>query len=163
MIRWMKISGNQYFGFWAPGLVLFVLQEIPYMLMPLFRPETNPIMNMTETSAVLDACEKILGSLCIVLTVFIVHQDAAFFSVAAGRERTFFILAMVILLANYIGWGLYFTGHQSLFVMMLFIVTLPPLYYTAIGLWRQNTALTAAGVLFLAVHFAHVVGNLKGS
>lgn len=46
------------------------------MLMPLFHLETNPIMNMTETSAVPEACEKILGSLCIVLMVFIVHKDS---------------------------------------------------------------------------------------
>ena len=52
----IKISENQYFGFWGLGLILFAVQEIPYMLMPLIRPETNPIMNMTETSAVLDRC-----------------------------------------------------------------------------------------------------------
>ena len=76
MIRWVKIPGNQYFGFWAPGLILFALQEIPFMLMPLFHPETNPIMNMTETSVILDILEKILGSSCIALMVFSVHKDA---------------------------------------------------------------------------------------
>ena len=131
------------------------------MLMPLFHPETNPIMNMTETSAVLDVCEKILGSLCIALMVFIVHKDASLFSVADGREKLFFVLAMVVLLANFFGWTLYFAGHQSVFVMMLFIVALPPLYYVAIGLWRQNTPLTVTGALFLAVHFVHVLGNLR--
>ena len=162
MVRWVKMFGNQYLGFWVLGIVLFVLQEIPYILMPLFYLETNPIMNMTEKSAVLDTCEKILGSLCIALMVFIVHKDATLFSITAGREKLFFILAMVILLANFIGWGFYFAGHQSVFMMMLFIVILPPLYYMAIGLWRQNTPLTAAGALFLAVHFSHVLGNLKG-
>ena len=58
MIRWIKLFGNQYLGFWALGLAFFAIQEIPYMLMPLFHPETNPIMNMTETSAVLDVCER---------------------------------------------------------------------------------------------------------
>lgn len=162
MVRWVKILGNQYLGFWVLGLVLFALQEIPYMLMPLFHLETNPIMNMTETSAVLDVCEKILGSLCIALMVFIVHKDATLFSIANGREKLFFTLAMVILLTNFFGWGLYFTGHQSILVMMLFIVLLPPLYYVTIGLWRQNVPLTATGTIFLVVHFTHVLGNLKG-
>lgn len=161
MIRWIKLFGNQYLGFWALGLAFFAIQEIPYMLMPLFHPETNPIMNMTETSAVLDVCEKILGSLCIALMVFIVHKDASLFSVADGREKLFFVLAMVVLLANFFGWTLYFAGHQSVFVMMLFIVALPPLYYVAIGLWRKNTPLTVTGALFLAVHFLHVLGNLR--
>ena len=130
--------------------------------MPLFHLETNPIMNMAETSAVLDVCEKILGSLCIALMVFIVHKDATLFLIANDREKLFFTLAMVILLTNFFGWGLYFTGHQSIFVMMSFIVLLPPLYYVTIGLWRQNVPLTATGAIFLVVHFTHVLGNLKG-
>ena len=161
MVRWIKIFGNQNLGFWVLGLVLFALQEIPYMLMPLFHPETNPIMNMTETSAVLDVCEKILGSLCITLMVFIVHKDATLFSLTNEREKLFFTFAMVILLTNFFGWGLYFTGHQSIFVMMLFIVVMPPLYYVAVGLWRQNTPLAVTGAVFLAVHFFHVLGNLR--
>ena len=161
MVRWIILFGNQYLGFWALGLVLFALQEIPYMLMPLFHLETNPIMNMTETSAVLDVCEKILGSLCIVLMVFIVHKDATLFSIIDGREKLFFILTIVILLTNFFGWGLYFAGYQSIFVMLFFIVAMPPLYYVAIGLWRQNTPLVITGAVFLAVHFFHVLGNLR--
>jgi hypothetical protein len=162
MVRWVKLFGNQYLGFWVLGLVLFAIQEIPYMLMPLFHLETNPIMNMTETSVALDACEKIFGSLCIALMVFVVHKDATLFSIADGREKLFFIMAVIILLANFLGWGLYFTGHQNIFIMMFFIVLLPPLYYVAVGLWRQNTPLAVAGAVFLAVHFTHVLGNLKG-
>ena len=162
MVRWFRLFGDQYLGFWVLGLVLFALQEIPYLLMPLFHLETNPIMNMTETSAVLDVCEKILGSLCIALMVFIVHRDATPFSIANGREKMFFILAMVILLVIFWGWGLYFAGHQSVLVMMFFIVMLPPLYYVAIGLWRQNVPLTVTGTVFLIVHFTHVLGNLRG-
>ena len=161
MVRWIRLFREQYFGFWVLGLVLFALQEIPYMVMPLFHLETNPIMNMTETSVALDICEKVLGSLCIALMVFIVHRDAVLFSIAPGRERLFFSLAVILLLANFAGWALYSSGHQSLFVMMLFIVVLPPLYYVAIGLWRQNTPLTMGGVVFLAVHFIHVWGNLR--
>ena len=161
MVRWIKLFRDQYLGFWALGLLLFALQEIPYMVMPMLHLETNPIMNMTETSAVLDICEKVVGTLYSALMVFVVHRDAVLFSIAPGRERLFFSLAVVLLLANYAGWALYFAGHQSLFVVMLFIVALPPLYYVAIGLWRQNIPLTVAGAVFLAVHFIHVWGNLR--
>ena len=161
MVRWIKLFRDQYLGFWALGLLLFALQEIPYMVMPMLHLETNPIMNMTEMSVALDIYEKVLGSLCIALMVFVVHRDSVLFSIAPGRERLFFSLAVILLLANYAGWALYFAGHQSLFVMMLFIVALPPLYYVAIGLWRQNTPLTVAGAVFLAVHFIHVRGNLR--
>ena len=162
MVRWFKLLGEQYLGFWILGLVLFAIQEIPYMVMPLFRLETNPIMNMVETSAALDACEKILGSLCIALMIFVVHKDAVLFSISEGREKLYFTLALIVLVANFFGWGLYFTGHQSVLVMMLFIVVMPPLYYVAVGLWRRNVPLAVAGVVFLVVHFMDVYGNLRG-
>ena len=46
--------------------------------------------------------------------------------------------------------------------MMLFIVAMPPLYYAAVGLWRRNVALVVTAGVFLAVHFMHVYGNLRG-
>ncbi len=161
MVRWFRLIGNQYSGFWVLGAVLFAVQEIPYILMPFIHLKTNPIMNMAETSPFLDVCEKILGSLCIALMIFVIHRDAVFFSIAQGREKLFFTLAALILLANFFGWVLYFAGRQSLFVMMAFIVAMPPLYYMAIGLWRQNTPLVITGAVFLAVHFLHVLGNLR--
>ena len=160
MHRWVRIYGDQYLGFWILGLLLFAVQEIPYLLMPLLRLETNPIMNMTETSPILDACEKLFGSLCIALMIFVVQKDATIFSVSDGKEKMLFVLVVVALAANFFGWALYFTGHQSIFVIMLFIVAMPPLYYITIGLWRKNILLTAAGAVFFAIHFAHVLRNL---
>lgn len=113
MVKWIKIFENQYFGFWMLGLILFAIQEIPYMVMPLFKLETNPIMNMQESSMVLNICEKILGSLCIVFMTFIVHNDATFFSVKSGKELLFFSIAMGIILLNFAGWILYFTGSKK--------------------------------------------------
>lgn len=162
MVRWFRISGKQYLGFWALGLLLFALQEAPYILMPLFRLGSDPIMHMEESSAALNAVEKILGSLCVAAMVFIVHEDARFFSVSSSREKAFFALAVMLLLANHFGWALYFSGLQSDLVMLLFIVALPPLYYAAIGLWRRNAPLTVLALAFLAAHFIHVYGNLKG-
>lgn len=161
MFKFFKLFGNYRFGFWILGLALFVIQEIPYMIMPLFELETNPIMNMKESSAALDIAEKILGSLCIALMIFIVHKDSKLFSLADGREKLFFILTAAVLLLNFIGWAFYFAGHQSVFVMMFFIVVMPPLYYVFIGLWRNNIILTVTGGVFLIVHFVHVLGNLR--
>ena len=161
MFRFFKLFGSQYVGFWFIGLLLFAVQEIPYMVMPLFHLKQNPIMNMTETSKALDICEKLLGSLCIVLMTFIVRKDSKLLSISSGSEKLFFALTAAVLLLNFIGWGFYFAGHQSFFVMMFFIVLLPPLYYVFIGLWRRNYILAVAGCIFTAVHFAHVWGNLK--
>ena len=163
MVKWIKLFGNQYLGFWVFGLVLFAIQEIPYMIMPLLKLESNPIMNMQESSVVLNACEKILGSLCIALMTFVVCDEKKLFSIRDTHELLFFGISMGILLLNFFGWFLYFTGHQSTFVMMFFIVMMPPLYYVFIGLWRSHVLLTITGCIFLIVHFTHVLGNLKMS
>ena len=118
-------------------------------------------MHMHETSALLDLMEKISGSLCIALMIFVIHKDAELFSVSSAWEKIFFGLTLTVLAANYTGWGLYYTGHQSLLVMMLFIVAMPPLYYITIGLWRRNLPLAVTGMIFFAIHFSHVLQNLK--
>ena len=161
MVRWFMVSGDQYIGFWILGLVLFALQEIPYMVMPFFKLENNPIMNMQESSVVLDVCEKVLGSLCIAIMIFIVQENAVFFSVGNGIYKIGFFLAVFVLLLNFVGWGLYFNGHQTIGVMLFFIVVLPPLYYVFIGLWRENWILLITGLVFEIIHFCHVYGNLK--
>lgn len=161
MFKFFKIFGNQYLGFWVFGLLLFAAQEIPYMVMPLFKLQTNPIMSMTESSRILDMFEKILGSLCIAFMIFIVNKNSNLFLPAEDREKIFFMLSVTVLLLNFIGWGIYFSGRQSVFVMMFFIVLMPPLYYFFIGLWRENILLTVTAVPFLIIHFIHVLGNLK--
>lgn len=161
MVRWCKLFGEQYLGFWVLGLVLFALQEVPYMIMPLFKLESNPIMNMPESSVLLDICEKVSGVLCIALMTFIVQGQVEFFHIGNGINRIGFISAVIVLLLNYFGWWLYFTGHQSIGIMMFFIVLLPPLYYVCIGIWRQNLILVVVGIIFEVVHFTHVYGNLK--
>ena len=150
MIKWIRIGGNQYLGFWILGLILFALQEVPYM-----------VMNMQESSVILGILEKILGSLCIAVMIFVVQENASLFSVGNGISKVGFISAIVILLLNFFGWGLYFNGYQSLGVMMFFIVVLPPLYYVCIGLWRENWILLVTGGIFEIVHFVHVYGNLR--
>lgn len=131
------------------------------MIMPLFRLQTNPIMTMPESSPFLNVCEKILGSLCIAPMTFIVHENATLLSLGEPSEKAFFIGAMAALLLNFFGWALYFAGHTTLFVMLFFIVLLPPLFYVLIGLWRKNVCLALAGSVFLLVHLIHVWDNLK--
>ena len=161
MILWIKLFGSQYFGFWGLGLVCFLLQELPYLVMLLFPLHTNPIMQMQESSALLDLKEQILGSLCIVWMVFLVEEHAVLFSVKQSTERWCFIFAVIFLLLNFLGWSLYFLGYQSLFVMIFFLAAMPPLYYFMIGLWRNNFILCMTASGFFIVHVLHVYQNLK--
>ncbi len=160
MAKWIKLFDNQYLGFWILGIVLFAMQEIPYMIMPFLKLKSNPIMNMTETSVALDILEKILGSLCIILMIFIVNKETSFFDIGTGIQKIAFISIIAVLLLNFFGWILYFKGYQSIPIMMFFIVFLPPLYYIFIGVWRKNWGLVCTGVAFLLVHSTHVYKNL---
>ena len=160
MFKWVKLFKNQYFGLWLIGLLLFAIQEIPYMIMPLIPLETNPIMNMPENSMFLDICEKIAGVLCVAVMVLIVHKDNKLFSVRTKTEIAFFSAAAGAIALNFLGWILYFCGIQSVAVMILFLFALPPLYYLFIGLWRKNYVLVAVSGIFFVIHLSNAFVNL---
>ncbi|NLN97496.1 MAG: hypothetical protein GX127_03765 [Eubacteriaceae bacterium] len=160
MVKWFRLFGEQYVGFWFFGLILFILQEVPYIVMPLLTLNSNPVMGMQETSFVLNFFEKVLGISCVLVMCFIVQKRETFFTIGSGINKAGFVLAILILLANYFGWMLYFSGYQSRWIILAFLVSLPPLYYAAIGLWRENWILLVLGITFGVVHFIHVYGNL---
>lgn len=160
MVKWIKLTQTQYLGFFALGLVFFLLQEVPYLMMPLIPLESNPLMEMQDRSVLLNITEKVLGISCVVVMLFLVRGDATWFSLATPREKVFFGAAMLAIAGYFIGWVFYFRGYQSLPLIFGLLVALPPLYYMFIGLWRGNSALAALGGMFLIVHVANVWYNL---
>lgn len=46
MIKFVHLFRNYYLGISFIGIIAFVIQEIPYIIMPLIKPASNPIMNM---------------------------------------------------------------------------------------------------------------------
>lgn len=161
MVKWFSLTKNQYIGFFALGLALFVLQELPYLVMPLISLKSNVLMEMQDKSLVLSIMEKILGVGCIILMLFLVRRDATWFSLKTKRELIFFCLAMAAIAGYFIGWIFYFNGCQTLPLILCTLVALPPIYYALIGLWRGNYALAVAGGLFLIAHLSNVYYNLK--
>jgi len=149
VVKWIKLTQEQYLGFFALGLALFVLQELPYMVMPLIPLQTNPLMEMTDKSVALNMLEKTLGISCIVAMLFLVHGDAKWFSLNSAKEIAYFSVAMAAISGYFIGWIFYFNGHQSLPLILGALVALPPIYYAFIGLWRGNPVLAGLGGLFL--------------
>ena len=162
MAKWIRLTKNQYLGFFALGLAFFVFQELPYILMPLIpMPSTNPLMEMQDKVMLLNVAEKALGVSCIIVMLFIVRGDAKWFSLQTTRERVFFGVAMIAIAGYFIGWVLYFRGFQSLPLILCTLVALPPIYYTFIGLWRGNHAQAVIGYAFLVVHLLNVWNNLQ--
>ncbi|MCL2342601.1 MAG: hypothetical protein FWC62_01690, partial [Firmicutes bacterium] len=112
MVKWIRITPNQYIGFFALGLVFFLLQELPYVIMPLIHMRSNPLMEMQDKSAVLSVLEKIIMISCVVVLLFLVHGDARWFSLGSTKEIVFFSVAMIALVGYFIGWFFYFGGDQ---------------------------------------------------
>ena len=161
MVKWIKLTKNQYFGFFALGLVLFTLQELPYIVMPLIPPPaSNPLMEMQDKSIPLNIAEKALGISCIVAMLFLVRGDAAWFPLNTRKEKLFFSAAMMAIAGYFAGWALYYNGYQPLPLIIGALVAMPPVYYACIGLWRRNYALAVLGCLFLMAHIANVWVNL---
>jgi len=161
MVKWIRITPNQYIGFFALGLVFFLLQELPYVIMPLIHMRSNPLMEMQDKSAVLSVLEKIIMISCVVVLLFLVHGDARWFSLGSTKEIVFFSVAMIALVGYFIGWFFYFGGDQSLPLILITLVALPPIYYAFIGLWRGNTVLACLGGFALIIHTLNVWNNLK--
>ncbi|MDR1157539.1 MAG: hypothetical protein LBK75_04435 [Oscillospiraceae bacterium] len=160
MVKWLKLTQHQYIGFFALGLAFFVLQEMPYVIMPLIPLAANPLMEMADKSMILNAAEKTLGISCIVVLLFLVRSDSKWFSLDGTKEIVFFCLAMLAIVGYFTGWAFYFNGHQSLPLMLCTLVALPPIYYLFIGLWRGNGVLAVIGGLFFVAHISNVWYNL---
>ena len=161
MVKWIRITQNSYIGFFALGLALFILQELPYIVMPSIPLSSNPLMEMQDKSYILNIIEKILGVSCILTMIFLVRSDAKWFSLERIIEKRYFYLAMLAIIAYFIGWIFYFNGFQSLMLILCLLVAMPPIYYSFIGLWRKNYVLSILGVIFLVVHLANVWNNLR--
>ena len=161
MVKWLQITKNQYFGLFAFGFALFALQEMPYIVMPWIPLASNPRMEMQDKSVLLNAIEKALGVSCILVMFFLVSGDAKWFSLSPGKESVFFCIAVLAIVGYFIGWVFYFSGHQSLPLILGLLVAMPPIYYAFIGLWRSNYPLAILGGMFLIAHLSNVWNNLK--
>ena len=161
MVKWFRITKNQYFGLFALGFALFALQELPYIVMPWIPLASNPLMEMQDKSMLLNAIEKVFGVSCILVMLFLVRGDAKWFSLSPGKEKACFCIAALAIAGYFIGWAFYFKGYQSLPLILCLLVAMPPVYYAFIGLWRSNYPLAILGGMFLIAHIANVWNNLK--
>ena len=161
MVKWLQITKNQYFGLFALGFALFALQELPYIVMPWIPLISDPLMEMQDKSVLLNVIEKVFGVSCILVMLFLVRGDAKWFSLSTGKERACFFIAVLAIAGYFIGWAFYFSGHQSLFLILGLLVAMPPIYYAFIGLWRSNYPLAVLGGMFLIAHLSNVWNNLK--
>ena len=152
MLKFVHLFKNYYLGISFIGIMAFVIQEIPYIIMPLVKPESNPIMNMQNEIKWIETVQGILGMLSMFLLMLLVRDDVNLFSIATIREKAFFALTLVMLLVNFVGWAFYYTGHQYGWLIVISQFAVVPLYYLCIGLWKNNYPLVGTAAIFFIIH-----------
>ena len=112
MIKFLHLFKNYYLGISFIGIAAFVIQEIPYIFMPLIKPASNPIMNMSNEIKWIGTVQGIFGTLSMILLMLIVRDDVKLIPIETTKDKTFLFLTILMILINFIGWTLYYMGHQ---------------------------------------------------
>ena len=89
-----------------------MIQEIPYIVMPLIKPASNPIMNMQNEIKWIETVQGIIGILSMILLMLIVMDDVKLIPRETTKEKTFLFLMILMISINFIGWTLYYMGYQ---------------------------------------------------
>ena len=160
MLKFVHLFKHYYLGVSFIGIAAFVIQEIPYIIMPLIKPESNPIMNMQNEIKWIETVQGIFGMLSMFLLMLIVRDDVGVFSLDSSREKAFFLLTMIMIAINFTGWTFYYAGHQYGWLIVLSQFAVVPLYYLFFGLWKGNYLLASAAIPFFLIHTTNGVLNI---
>lgn len=152
MIRFLRLFKHYYLGISFAGIAAFVIQEIPYIVMPLINPSSNPIMNMQNGIKGLEIAQGVFGVLAMILLMMIVRDDVKAFSIVALKEKLFFFLTAAMILINFTGWAFYYMGYQYGWLIVMTQFAVVPLYYLFYGLWKKNYLLALTAVPFFVIH-----------
>ena len=112
MLKFIQLFKNYYLGISFIGIAAFVIQEIPYIVMPFIKPEPNPIMSMTSEIKWIETVQGIFGLLSMILLMLIVRDDVKLIPIETTKDKTFLFLTILMILIKFIGWTLYYKGHQ---------------------------------------------------
>ena len=152
MIKFRHLFRNYYLGISFIGIIAFAVQEIPYIIMPLIKPASNPIMNMQSEILWIENVQGVLGMLSILLLILIVRDDVKPFSVSTAKEKICFALTVFMILINFAGWIFYYLGYQYGWLIVISQFAAVPLYYLFFGLWKSNYLLAGTASLFFIIH-----------
>ncbi len=143
------------------GIAAFVIQEIPYIVMPIIKPASNPIMNMTNEIRWIETVQSVFGMLSMILLMLIVRDDVKLIPREMAEDKTFLFLMLMMLLINFIGWILYYMGHQYGWLIIICQFAAVPLYYLFFGLWKRNYLLVGTAVPFFVIHTINGIMNFS--
>ena len=152
VIKFVHLFKNYYLGLSFIGIIAFVIQEIPYIIMPFIKPASNPIMNMQNEIQWIERTQGVVGTLSMILLMLIVRDDVQLFSIASTKEKIFFSFTVLMILINFTGWTFYYLGYQNGWVIVVSQFAAVPLYYLFFGIWKSNYLLVGTASLFFLIH-----------
>ena len=159
MLKFIHLYKNYYLGISFIGIAAFVIQEIPYIVMHLIKPASNPIMNMTNEIKWIETVQAIFGMLSMILLMLIVRDDVKLIPIETTKDKTFLFLTILMILINFVGWTLYYMGHQYGWLIIISQFAVVPLYYLFFGLWKSNYLLVGTAVPFFVIHTINGIMN----
>lgn len=159
MLKLIHLFKNYYFGISFIGIAAFVIQEIPYIVMPMIKPTSNPIMNMQNEIKWIETVQGIFGMLSMILLILIVRDDVKFIPRETTKDKMFLLLTVLMILINFIGWILYYMGHQYGWLIIISQFAAVPLYYLFFGLWKSNYLLVGTAIPFFVIHTINGIMN----
>ena len=159
MLKFVHLFKHYYLGISFIGIAAFLIQEIPYIIMPLIKPASNPIMNMHYEIKWIETVQGIFGMLSMILLMLIVRDDVKIIPRETGREKTLLFLTVLMILINFIGWTLYYTGYQYGWLIVISQFAVVPLYYLFFGLWNSNYLLVGTAIPFFIIHTINGIMN----
>ena len=159
MLKFIHLFKNYYLGISFIGIAAFVIQEIPYIVMPIFKPVSNPIMSMTNEIKWIETVQGIFGMLSMILLILIVRDDVKLIPRETTKDKTFLFLTILMILINFVGWILYYIGRQYGWLIIISQFAVVPLYYLFFGLWKSNYLLVGTAVPFFVIHTINGILN----
>lgn len=158
-MKFIHLFKNYYFGISFIGIAAFVIQEIPYIIMPLIKPTSNPIMNMQNEIKWIETVQGIFGMLSMILLMLIVRDDVKLIPRETATEKTFLFLVVLMIVINFIGWTMYYIGYQYVWLILISQFAVVPLYYLFFGLWKSNYLLVGTAIPFFVIHTINGIMN----
>ena len=158
-MKFTHLFKHFYFGISFIGIAAFMIQEIPYIVMPLIKPASNPIMSMTNEIEWIETVQGLFGILSMVVLMLIVRDDIKPIPRETAKDKTFLFLMVMMILINYVGWTLYYMGHQYGWLIIISQFAAVPLYYLFFGLWKSNYLLVGTAVPFFVIHTINGILN----
>ena len=159
MLKWIHLFKNYYFGLSLMGIIIFCIQEIPYMIMPLIKPNSNPITNISNEIVWLENLQMVSGIFTMILLMLTIKGDEALFPFDTSRNVISFVFMVSMILINFVGWGFYYSGKQVSWLIILSQFAVVPLYYMFYGLWKENYMIVGSSSLFFIIHTINGILN----